>query len=425
MNTIKFLQTFDQNHTNLSPCRKFTQLRTTLFAKGVCWTDSVNGNFLEHDRFRVILYLKKNDTHTDFNNPMIAECNGLVLEYANKQWRCLAVPTENCTKSKISMNQVNRLFQAKRYQIYEVLDATIINMYYYEGTWKIATGKGYDVTHFQFTDSHTYAQIFNHIAATKYSKFNFNNLNINHCYTFALRWHEFHCFNETKHTPLAKADSNDYIKLIKVTDLTTLSELNINQLYLGMPVYYPIEIKNANSISTLMSYAKNAYLKYAKGYETNNFKFKPLYGYILRSTSSSTPRAYRNIIITSSLFATIKYGLYTNSTKSIEQMVTNMFVHLRRKEQFKVLFDQYQLTFNKLEEIVSTISQEVITLINTKQYTNENPLVQSFTTKVAEEFWKLYTAEGIQLTSENTQSLVYDFIHTPDYSNDLVMLLTQ
>jgi hypothetical protein len=425
MNTIKFLQTFDQNHTNLSPCRKFAQLRTELFAKGICWTDSVKGNFLEHDRFRVILYLKKNDTHTDFNNPMIAECNGLVLEYANKQWRCLAVPTENCTKSKISMNQVNRLFQAKRYQIYEVLDATIINMYYYEGSWKIATGKGYDVTHFQFTDSHTYAQIFNHIAATKYSKFNFNNLNHNHCYTFALRWHEFHCFNETKHTPLAKADNNDYIKLIKVTDLTTLSELNINQLYLGMPVYYPIEIKNANSISTLMSYAKNAYIKYAKGYETDNFKFKPLYGYILRSTSSSTPRAYRNIMITSSLFATIKYGLYTNSTNSIEQTVTNMFVHLRRKEQFKVLFDQYQLTFNKLEEIVSTISQEVITLINTKQYTNENPLVQAFATKVAEQFWKLYTAEGIQLTSENTQSLVYDFIHTPDYSDDLVMLLTQ
>lgn len=425
MNTLKFLQSFDSEQAHLTISSKFAQLRTDLFTKGICWIDSIKGEFAEHDHFQVVLFLKKNNSDTDFSNPMIAECNGLVLEYSTNQWRLLVVPTPNCTQAKISMNQANRFYQEKRYQIYEVLDATVINMYYHDHTWKISTGKGYDVTDFQFTDTYTYMQLFKHIAAMKYPKFSFSQMRQSCCYTFAIRWSEFHCFNETKHIPLAKANSNDYIKLIKATALDTLIDLDLNWTTIEMPIYHPIEVKNANSISVLMNYAKNAYVKYAKGYETNNFKFKPLYGYILRSNSSNMPRAYKNIMITSSLFATIKYGLYTKASNSLNQTITNMFIHQRRKAQFKVLFDQYLPTFNKLEEITKTISQEVITLINTKQHGSADPLIQSFAMKVAEQFWKFYTLEDIQLDTLATQSLVYDFIHTADYSEDLIQLLNQ
>jgi hypothetical protein len=423
MNALKFLQSFDSEQAHLTPSSKFAQLRTDLFTKGICWIDSIKGNFIKFDRFQVVLFPKKNHLDADFSNPMVAECNGLVLEYRNNQWRLLVVPTASCTHAKISMNQANRFLQEKRYQIYEVLDATMINMYFHDNSWKISSGKGYDVTHFQFTETYTYMQLFKHIIAIKYPKFSFSQMDQSCCYTFAIRWNEFHRFNETKHIPLAKANSNDYIKLIKATNLSTLNDLDLNWASVAVPIYHPIDVKNANSISVLMNYAKNAYAKYAKGYETNHYKFKPLYGYILRSTSSNMPRAYKNIMITSSLFATIKYGLYAKASNSRNQTITNMFIHLRRKAQFLVLFDQYLPTFNKLEEIAVTISREVITLINTKQHESTDPRIQSFVTKVAEQFWKLYTLEDIQLDTVATQSLVYDFIHMSDYSDDLIKLL--
>lgn len=425
MNTIKFLQSFEKEQTGLSPNVLFNKIRSELFAKGICWTDSIRGNFIERDCFQVVLFLKKNSSDIDFDNPIVSECNGLVLEYSNHNWSVLAVPTANCTKTKISMNQVNRFYQEKRYKIYEVLDATMINMYYHNGTWKIATGKGYDVTHFQFTQTHTYMQMFNHIVATKYPKFNINQLEQSCCYTFALRSSEFHCFNETKHIPLVKANGNDYIKLIKVTNLIDLIDLDLNWINITIPIYHPIEVKNANSISVLMNYSKHAYIKYAKGHETNNFKFKPLYGYILRSNSTSMPRAYKNIMITSALFATIKYGLYTKSCESLNQTIVNMFVHQRRKEQFKVLFDQYTPIFNKLEAMVLTISQEVNTLISTKQHGTTDPVVQALATKVAHQFWVATDEYHLQPQSDSIQSLVYDFMHSQDYAADLVHALNQ
>lgn len=423
MNTIKFLQSFEAEHGHVTPVNKFSQLRAELFSKGICWTDSIRGNFAAHDCFTVVLFLKKNATGIDFDNPIVTECNGLVLEYVNHTWHALAVPTPNCTKTKISMNQVNRFFQEKKYKVYEVLDATIINLYNHCGSWKISTSKGYDVTHFQFTSGYTYMQMFMRIASTKYPKFDMSQLDLAYSYTIAIRAAEFHSFNETKHIPLAKPNTNDYLKLIKVTNLETMNDMDLDQSNVLIPIYYPVEVKNANSVSVLMNYAKHAYVKYAKGFETNNFKFKPLYGYILRSTANSVPRAYKNIMITSALFATIKYGLYTKPVESINQLVINMFVNQRRKGQFKVLFDQYQPLFNQLESFSELISQEVTKLITTKRCDSDNPTVQQLAHKVAHEFWTSSNEQRAQLSKETIQSMVYDFIHSNDYATDFQMLL--
>lgn len=423
MNTIKFLQSFEAEHAQVTPLTKFSQLRAELFSKGICWTDSARGNFAAHDCFQVVLFLKKNATGIDFDNPIVTECNGLVLEYVNHSWSVLAVPTANCTKTKISMNQANRFFQAKKYKVYEVLDATIINLYNHCGSWKISTSKGYDVTHFQFTPGYTYMQMFERIASTKYPKFAMSQLDPTYSYTVAIRASEFHSFNETKHIPLAKPNANDYLKLIKATNLQTFVDMDLDQSNILIPIYYPVEVKNANSVSVLMNYAKHAYVKYAKGFESNNFKFKPLYGYVLRSESSSVPRAYKNIMITSTLFATIKYGLYTKSSESITHLVVNMFINQRRKEQFKVLFDQYQSLFNQLEAIALVISQEVTTLITTKQCESDHPIIQQLAHKVAHQFWTATDEQQAQLPKESIQSMVYDFIHSNDYAADFQMLL--
>lgn len=430
MNTIKFLQSFETESNKSFPAIKFSKIRKELYAKGVCWTDSVNGNFAENDHFRVVLYLKKNTQGIDFNNPIITECNGLVLSYFNNDWSALAVPPVNCTKSKISMHQVDKFYKEGKYQIYEVLDATMITMYYYNN-WRIATCKGFDVTDYEFMNGKSYMDTFLNIANTKYPEFSLNHLDSKYCYTFALREAEFHKFNETKHeftesTPELVYQSNTYIKLIKVVQLDSINDIDINWFNINLPVYQPVEVKNAYSVPILMNYAKHAYVKYSKGYETNNFKFKPLYGYILRSTSTTVPKSYKNIMISSSLYATIKKGLYATSNENDNQMVVNMFIDQKRKMQYKVLFDQYLPEFNKLEAMVLNVCEDVVSLIQSNTHITSDVDVQKLAYKVLGHYQREHNVnhQDSPVSRETTISLLYDYIHSLDYVEELTQLLT-
>lgn len=424
MNTITFMQAFEAKNSHLTPGAKFGQLRSALFTKGVCWVDSIRGKFAEHDTFQVVLFLKGNQLGVDFSNPIVSECNGLVLQYANKQWRPLAVPTPNCTQSKISMVKVDALFKRKQYHVYELLDATIINIYFHEGSWKIASGRGYDVTHFQLTSTHTYSQAFNSIVESKHPKFKFSQLDPRFSYTFALRWSEFHVFNETKHIPLAKYDSNDYVKLMKVTDLNTLKDLDINWINIDLPIYLPLELKNNASFPMLAAYSKNALAKYAKGHEMNNFRFKPLYGYVLRAKGTNVPCAYQNIMVISSLYNMIKLGVYTKASASTNEMVAHMFAQ-HQSNDMKMLFDQYEPLFDKLESIVSTVAQEVDKMVSTEGYQCDNPLIHNVASKVAAQIWKHCPLKEGEDHSSSTQSLVQDCLRSNDYVDDLGNLLDQ
>lgn len=428
MNTIKFLQSFETDANKSIPATKFSKIRKELYSKGVCWTDSINGKFTENEHFRVVLYLKKNTQGIDFNNPIIAECNGLVLSYTNGEWSALAVPPVNCTKSKISMHQVDKFYKEGKYQIYEVLDATMITMYYYNN-WRIATCKGFDVTEYEFINGQTYMDVFLNIAASKYPDFSLNHLDSKYSYTFALRSADFHKFNETKHEFLENSpeiiyQSNTYIKLMKVVQLDTLTEIDINWININLPSYQPIEVKNAHNIPILMNYSKSAYMKYSKGYETNNFKFKPLYGYILRTTSNMVPKAYKNIMISSSLYAIIKKGLYSNSYKDNNDMIVNMFIDQKRKSQFKVLFDQYLPEFNKLEAMVLNACEDAMSLIKNNTHISNDENIKKLSYKVLEYYQNDHDInQDNVMCRETIISLLYDFIHSLDYVEELTQLL--
>lgn len=430
MNTIKFLQSFETEANKTLPATKFSKIRKELYSKGVCWTDSINGNFAENDHFRVVLYLKKNTQGIDFNNPIITECNGLVLSYFNNNWSALAVPPVNCTKSKISMHQVDKFYKEGKYQIYEVLDATMITLYYYNN-WRIATCKGFDVTDYEFVNGNTYMETFLSITTDKYPDFSLNHLDSKYCYTFALRASNFHKFNETKHeiikgTTELVQQMNSYVKLMKVIQLDSTTEIDINWININLPVYQPVEVKNAYSVPILMNYAKHAYVKYAKGYETDNFKFKPLYGYILRATSPTVPKAYKNIMISSSLYATIKKGLYTTNYENDHQMIVNMFVDQKRKMQFKVLFDQYLLEFNKLEAMVLNVCEDVVSLIRSDTHITDDVYMQKLAYKVLGHYQREHNVNqpDSPVSRETTISLLYDYIHSLDYIEELTQLLS-
>ncbi len=419
MNTIDFLQSFEAEHCELPIATRLSKMRSSLFSKGICWTDSVQGNFAAHDCFRVVLFLTKNLINVNFDNPLVTECNGLVLEYAGGSWRVLAMPMPNCTITSMSMTQVNKFYQEKRYQIYELLDATTVNMYHYDGSWRMSTCKGYDVTDLPFVNDCTYMQVFERLVCQKYCNFEMDQLDPECCYTVALRCSDFHLFDETKHLK-SRTNGNDYIKLLKVTSLGALADINLEQVAVALPIYSPIEIKSAASVSMLMNYAKHAYSKYAKGFDTNNFKFKPLHGYVLRSASSAVPRAYKNIKIISSLFAVIKHGLYRKPFESCNHMLACMFTDRLRKEQFKILFDQYAPQFSALEAIAQVVCQSVTAPTQDCAEGEKDPL-QVLADQVVTQLGR--SVDSTELPRETVQSMAYDCLHSPDYIQALTLVL--
>lgn len=361
MNTIKFLNSFSIKEDSLSA--DISAIRSKLYSNGICWTDDAKGEFESKRSFRVILYTRKGQI--DFKNPFVKECNGLVVEYAD-QWKLLAMPHRAFCTNKISMKKLNDLYTAGAYDIYEVLDATILTLYYYDGEWRVSSTKGYDIGSTEMVAGMTFIGAIHDLMETKYKAFKFEDLDKTFSYTIALRHSKYHIFDETKHlanrtkyVPKPGTDMNSYIMVMCVVDIANAAY--VQKHVPGLPYQNPIALKDIN-IHTLTNYARSAYSKYAKAHRLQNFKYKPLYGYILRSKSRSVPDDYSTIYIESELYKAIKIGLYKDNQSirncDYNSLIVNMSMNHERYEQFRIMFGQFDDKFQHLEDCIDLIAME-------------------------------------------------------------------
>jgi hypothetical protein len=362
MNTYQFLNSHPI--TSGAIAEDMTSLRSKLFAAGVCWIDDVQGKFSTKP-FRVVLHTRGGQL--DYKNPMLRECNGLVLEYDNG-WGVLSMPQPAFCTNKISMKKLNDLHLAGGYEVYEVLDATIVTLYHYKNKWCLSSTKGYDISNTSMVDGMTYMEAIQHLLDTKYCSFRFDDLNKGYSYTVALRHSKYHIFDETKHmanrtknVPKAGVDMNSYIMIMCVAD--TAAMRYVSKHVPGLPQQNPLPQRDS-SAHALTSYARSAYTKYAKAYRLNNFKYKPLYGYIMRAKHRMVPDEYSTIYIESELYRTIKLGLYKDNqfirTADYNQLVIQMSMNHERYEQFTALFQQFGDKFKDLDNAINTIAASVI-----------------------------------------------------------------
>ncbi len=367
MNTVKFLNTIPIQKESFA--KDISNIRSNLYANGICWTDDAKGNFNPDVPFRVILFTRANQA--DFKNPMTKECNGLVIQYdptnKNSHWKLVAMPPRAFCTNKISMKKLNDLFSAGSYDVYEVLDATILTLYFYNVSWRVSSTKGYDIGSTEIVDGVTFIEAIEHLMDTKYKSFKFNDLNKSYSYTIALRYSQYHIFDETKHlanrtkyVPKPGVDMNSYIMVLCVTDTTTMSYLPITVA--GLPYQNPITIKDA-TISSLNNYARSAYSKYAKAHRLQNYKYKPLYGYILRAKTKTVPDEYSTIYIESELYKVIKNGIYKDNAflrnKAYDKLVVQMSTTHERYEQYRIMFGQFHDRFTHFDFLVKEFAAEV------------------------------------------------------------------
>ncbi len=362
MNTFNFLNSFDIDVNNFRT--HMSAIRSKLYSMGVCWTDDVQGVFDSKTPFRVILFTRKDNV--DFKNPLVKECNGLVFEY-NKKWKLLAMPPRAFCTNKVSMKKLNDLVVAGNYEIYEVLDATILTLYNFKGKWQVSSTKGYDIGSTEMVQGMSFMEAIEDLMNTKYCSFKFETLNPEFSYTIALRHSSYHVFDETKHlsnrtknVPREGVDMNSYLMVIGVANIKNMTYTTKHVP--GLPYQNPIRTKDTN-VHALTSYARSAYAKYEKAYRLQMFKYKPLYGYILRAKHRNVPDDYSTIYIESELYRALKVGLYKNNQalreKDHKKLVTQMSMNHDRYEQFRIMFQQFEPTFTQLEDAINMIAVKV------------------------------------------------------------------
>ena len=362
MNTLNFLNSSIINPDTFAS--DITSIRTKLYSSGICWTDDVQGQFILNNPFRVILYTRS--SNIDFKNPMCKECNGLVVEY-NSGWRLLAIPQPAFCTNKISMKKLNDVYKSGGYDVYEVLDATILTLYYYNNAWRVSSTKGYDIGSTEMVNGMSYIGAIQDLMDTKYKAFRFEDLNTNWSYTIALRHSKYHIFDETKHLanrtkhiPRAGVDMNSYIMVMCVADTSSASY--VAKHVPGLPFQSPITVKDQNA-QTLFNYAKSAFTKYAKAHSLQNFKYKPLYGYILRANRRNIPDEYTTIYIESDLYKAVKSGLYKDNyairKMDYNQLIFQMVSNHDRFEQYRIMFQQFESKFKQLEDVIDNVAVEV------------------------------------------------------------------
>ncbi len=377
MNTFKFINGFQLSAESFK--EDMSAIRSKLFSLGVCWTDSIHGDFAIGVPFRVVLFTRKNNA--DFKNPIVKECNGLVLGY-NDGWSLLAMPQHAFCTSKISMRKLGDMYTSGYYDVFEVLDATILTLYFYEGKWRISSTKGYDIGDVKMINIMTFMEAIEHLMWTKYKAFKFDKLNVRCSYTIALRHSEYHIFDETKYlanrtknVPKPGVDMNSYIMLLAVADLDSMT-FDTKHVP-GVPMQNPIHMKDS-TVPTLINYAMSAYDKYAKAHKLQLFKYKPLYGYILRSRNKNVPDEYSTIFIESSLFKVIKRGLYHNNEALRERHYNELALRMLADHityQYVIVFDQFANLINIMDEQVSSFAKKVLKYIHEGKDTADDGII--------------------------------------------------
>ncbi len=431
MNTVSMLQSKPVSGTILS---HFGGLRTHLYAMGVCWVDSVSGQFSEIDGFsmRVILYSDR--SRANFENPIVAECNGLVLSATVQSglvlWKVLCSPLPTLNQSQFSMKQLANMYAKGSYDTYEAMDATVVNLYWNDDSWSISTTKGYDVTDMIMCAGYTYKQVFESIVSHKYPEFNMGVLNPEYTYTLSIRYSSYHVFVENR----TNLSSNTYITLMSAqytsTGTNDLNEFDRVKVLSGFCTSLPVKgLKN--NLNHLLSNCKNSIQSYEKVFPAQGHNqrskgnnSKPVYGYILRTNDLSIPVSYRNVYIESSLMKLIRNGLYRHNHDNLrdgdyKMLTLSLFLNRSYFGKYYRVFHQYKDEFESLGFIIKGLSESIAkSILGTEKYEHDL-VISDFISNVITQMKSDSIIPSDSTDKVSLESTCMDYIYNPKYRSSL------
>lgn len=302
----------------------------------------------EAAKFRVILTSNRNKAN--FNKPLVAECNGVVLEYPT--WDVLSVPPK-MFNPKFRLNDV----LSGEHIVYEINDGTTVTLYWYNNKWNISSTNGYDVSGYKWLGKRDYMEALLDVSAAY--NFSFDKLDRNCCYTIGFRHHDFH--------PLLTDPQKMW--LIQTCDVSKMNSESpkltmVDGSSTGIPMQTAVDI----DMATMQKNNAEALNKYI-----NSYRKTPIidYGYIIRSKSGS------DVVLESTLLKNIRLTMYhipklrhCNSEltplERLEYNILRAYLGNDTKYLFANLFPQFSNYYRKYDDIFGRLSSRIIQLLRNK-----------------------------------------------------------
>jgi hypothetical protein len=247
---------------------------------------------------------------SNFYNPISFECNGAIVNYnrVDNTWKTLVIPLELFNSQKLVKDEINKHIVNNHYKLYKVYDGTIVNLYYYNNSWRISTNKAFDATNLLFTKDKTYLDILEELFSL-YKDFDKSRLDINKCYTICFKYDKYHTFVENSF------EIQNKLILIQSVDMLKFNTdgcININtEEDIGIPVSNQYTLNGELNIKNINFILNNELNRFKRTMSTGTYE--PNFGLILRSNNFNITGNYSNILLESNLMSKIRNLIYNHS----------------------------------------------------------------------------------------------------------------
>jgi len=287
----------------------------------------------------------------------VSECNGLLLKAGS--WEPLVIPPRTF-KSNITVDVVNAGLARGEYEIFEAQDGTMVSLYYFDKSWRMATVKGFDVTYLKWNGK-VYNQAFKEILRARgvdVGEF-YNSLDKAQCHTFCFTHPDFHPFWQGK-------SREELMNLTFVQSTTPSGEVSRENKFDADQIGEQKMGTQFTNIRNIFKELPRSLRKYTNSGET-------CFGYILRYRNdveiTSANAMHSHIFLESRLLQTIRRLFYSGQfniavkEKKFDRskyIIVNAFLDKKTNDSFIQLFPQYQDDFDELETISIKLIKRII-----------------------------------------------------------------
>lgn len=347
------------------------------------------------------IILANNRNFSNYQSEIAFQANGVIID--SKTWKVIsAAPYAFNPAPKYKIVSQN----LQKYQLFEIVDGTILNLYYYEGAWRFSSAKGYDVGSFKWIGDITYAEAFK---MSMPRDFNFDQLNQKCYYSFVFKNHHFHPFTaDAEKTQLIHVGSNEKVKDI-------YGYQNIERIARSIGIQPHLPINNTASFDQILAKCKGALEDYLK-------TGKIFFGYVFRAAFGDM-KENSNFIIESSLMKKIRQFIY-NFPKDKEYLANNnrmLYVSLAgflsaEQPTFIKLFPQFKSqhdSFNMVvRNVVTGLEKNIRTTIKkqTEMSQRKSGNFNSAEVMLEDYFKNNQTIKGERQVTKNTAQILRDVI---------------
>lgn len=340
----------------------FRQARTALYKKGIKMSYepvpeeqviSINNAKVNARGKRLVLSL------TSIAEPcsLTQECNGLVLE--RDSWAPLVIPVP-CSHNTNVSNIVEKCLRDNRYNIYPLLDGTTVNLYFFQGSWRLSTTHSYELTNAPYVGTDiTYQDMFESATGLKLVDLPFDR---NYSYTFMLTHPDIHLYwksklDKPKATFIMKANLSDFTRVYGEFPEEKSIECQM-----------PIET-DANSIGDLLKMGEE--------------KDPHFMGWILRSKDPSITNDVSYVTLESDRYRFIRKNLYDRELVGKLSMhpefdrtnflLLHACLHYHASRTFVDMFPQFAELCREIKQRKEMMVNHLVVLYENAQLQNPKP----------------------------------------------------